>query len=182
MAWEYCVRWNMLRATPIDPLTEDEARARHRSGALYTAYSRNDDGAVSMAVEVRLENGFVGVWDFDRYRRPCWYRVLKQRDGRMFMGDTFLYEYGDSVEYLAMDRAEQVLHRHVEPDGNGFTIERRKGDPIGERTEISLKEGEALDYYWIQVPAFGEYDEASLVGIDPSEIEQALREAGYEGA
>ena len=87
MAWNYCDRWNVMLGKPIDPLTEDEARSRHEQGTLYTAYSLRDDGTIVTAVEVRLENGYVGVLDFDQYQRLWWHRSLTRIGDRMFLED-----------------------------------------------------------------------------------------------
>jgi hypothetical protein len=182
MAWSYCERWNKMLGKPIDPLTEEEARSRHDLGKLYVAYSRRDDGTVSTAVEVRLENGFVGIWNFDTYQRPAWRRVLMRHGDRMFMEDGYLYEYGDSTKLVTLNQAERFFHRHVDTDGTGYTVERRKGSTTEERTEISLKDDRTLDHYWTTAPAFGEYDEVTLAGIDPEELEQALRDSGLENS
>jgi len=176
MTWSYCERWNKMLAKPIAPLSEDAARARHERGELYTAFPTKEDGTVSIAVEVRLENGFVGIWDFDRHRRPSWRRILLQHGDRMFMEDATLYDYGDSTKLLTLNQAERIVHRHVEPDGTGFETRRRKGDPMVERTEISLKDGHSLDHYWTPIPVFGEYDAVTMADIDPNELEEALRE------
>ena len=176
MSWSYCERWNKKLAEPIAPLTEDEARARHGRGELYTAFSTREDGAVSLVVEVRLENGFVGIWDLDEYQRPRWRRVLLQHGDRMFMEDGILYDYGDSKKLLTISQADRILHRHVEPDGNGWETRHRKGGSTAERAEISLKEGRSLEHYWTPVPAFGAYDAVTMAGIDPNELEEALRE------
>lgn len=166
MTWQYAWQWNDLLDEPMDPLTEDEARARHESGELYTAYSLYEDGAISTAVEVRLENGYVGVLDFDRYSRLVWDRTLDQRGDRMFMEDAYSYDYGDSAEHLLRNQSQEFFHRHLEPDGTGYERRHVKGDPMEERTGISLKEGATLDHYWVPVPGFGDYDEVCLAGID----------------
>jgi hypothetical protein len=176
MSWSYCERWSKKLAEPMDPLTEDEARARHANGELYTAFSAGDEGAVSVVLEVRLENGFVGIWDLDRCRRPRWRRVLLRHGDRLFMEDGILYDYSDSDKLLTVSQADRILHRHVEPDGTGWQTRRRKGDSTVERAEISLKAGRVLQHYWTPIPEFGEYDAVTVAGIDPGELEQALRE------
>jgi hypothetical protein len=170
-----------MLAKPIDPLTEEEAKSRHDQGKLYTAFSRRADGSVSVVLEVRLENDFVGIWDLDQYQRPQMRRVLARYGDRMFLHDYYSYGYGDSTELLTVDEAEHFLHRRIDPDGDGYTVERRKGSEET-RSEISLKQGHTLDHYWTPVPAFGDYHQTCLVGIDPNELEQVLRDAGYEDA
>lgn len=175
MTWQYAWQWNELLDEPMDPLTEDEARARHERGELYTAYRLGEDGTISTAVEVRLENGYVGVWDFDRCGRQVWHRVLDRRGERMFLQDGYSYDYGDSTEHLLVSQAAGFFHRHLEPDGTGYQRRRVPGDPQEERTAISLKEGAALDEYWTAVPEFGQYAEVCTAGIDRREAEAIIQ-------
>ncbi len=170
MTWRYAWQWNDSLNKPMDPLTEAEARARHESGELYTAYSMGENNVISVAVEVRLETGYVGVWDFDRLGRRVWHRSLAQSGDRMFLSDSSIFDYGDSAKRLRRSQAERSFHRHLEPDGTGHERRRIKGDPMEQRTEISLKAGETLDEYWTAPPEFGEYGAVCATGVDLRDI------------
>lgn len=175
MTWQYAWQWNDTLSKPMDPLTEAEARERHENGELYTAWSVGRDGVISVAVEVRLETGYVGVWDFDPFGRRIWHRLLGRHGDRLFLSDSSIFEYGESTKRLRRSQAEKFFHRHVEPGGTGHERRRVKGDPMEERNDISLKAGESLDAYWTPVPEFGAYGELCLVGIDPRDLEDGTR-------
>jgi hypothetical protein len=175
VTWLYAWQWNDILNRPMDPLTEAEARQRHKHGELYTAYSVNQEGAISIAVEVRLESGYVGVWDFDKLGRRIWHRSLDRRGDRLFLSDSSTFEYGESIKRLRRSQAKKFFHRHLEPDGTGYERRRVKGDPMEERVDISLNPQEALAEYWVPVPDFGQYQGVCLAGINPQDLDKATR-------
>jgi hypothetical protein len=170
VTWQYAWQWNDVLNKPMDPLTEAEARARHERGELYTAYSMSENGTISVAVEVRFETGYVGVWDFDQLGRRFWHRSLARHGDRMFLSDSSIFDYGDSTKRLGRNQAERIFDRHLEPDGTGYERLRVKGDPLEQRTDISLKDGATLDEYWTAVPEYGEYGAVCAAGIDPRDV------------
>ena len=176
MTWQYAWQWNEVLCEPLDPLTKDEARERHERGELYTAYKLTEDGLPSIAVEVRLGNGYVGVWDFDAVGRQVWHRTLDRIGDRMFMASGTLYGYGDSSEYLLVGDAVKMTSRHVQPDGSGREVRVTEDDPEGTESTLSLKPGNTLDHYWTAIPGFGDYGDVTAVGIAPDDMAAVLGE------
>jgi hypothetical protein len=170
MTWKYAWQWNEVLCEPLDPLTEDEAHQRHNRGELYTAYKLTEDGLPSIAVEVRLENDYVGIWDFDALGRQVWHRTLDRFGDRMFMINGTLYGYGDSTEYLLVSDAATMTSRHIQPDGSGRELRVTEDDPEGTESILSLKPGNTLNHYWTEVPEFGEYGAVMSAGIDPRDL------------
>ncbi|MDF3141664.1 MULTISPECIES: hypothetical protein [unclassified Streptomyces] len=56
MIWTYCEQWSNLAETPMNPLTPEQAQARHASGELYTAVaSPAEQSAPALRVAMRLD-------------------------------------------------------------------------------------------------------------------------------
>src|SRR4051794_23963087 len=83
----YAERWSDLAGGPVDELDEDDARRRHDSGELYVAVLRDDDGAPSAYLEVRLEKGYAAVHFLDEEGRNHATYVFGREEGedRMFL-------------------------------------------------------------------------------------------------
>lgn len=173
--WRYAWQWDDLLREPVDPLTEEEARARHESGESYTAYHLDEDGVIDAAVEVRLGNGYVGIKSFDRYARLVCHQVLDQHGDGMFMRDASWYGYGDSTEHLVCDEAREFLHVSLKSDGAGREHrDAREGPDAG--WPASAAEGGSLDELWAPVPEFGDYMRVCLVGVDREHAAEVMRE------
>lgn len=179
MNWQYALRWNDLLGDPMDLLTEEEARARHEKGELYTAYRLGGDGVMDAAVEVCLASGYVGVRHFDEQGRLDWSRTLSRRGSRMFMEDATWYDYGDTTGHMLPGQAEGFYHVHLEPDGTGYEHHRVAGEPVREQV-IFLKDDAALAEFWAPVPGFGEYTEACLAGVEHQRAEEVRGECERE--
>jgi hypothetical protein len=99
----YCVRWNRVTRTPIEPLEESEAGRRHDAGELYTAVVWTGDH-VENYVEVRLETGYVSVKFLDEQRRLLLtYSFSVVEAGRMFLVETRIVDpddYANNEVYL----------------------------------------------------------------------------------
>lgn len=154
MILTYCEEWNNLTESPMNPLTSDQALARHVAGQLYTAVAFRDGHSVpALRVEMRLETGYSSVIFMDEYGRDTLDYTFTLINGSLFLETATSYEYGDSQErggYADADRVESyefttdgVIRRTVEVDGDESKESRDGVDVAGN---------------WEPVPEFGAYD------------------------
>ena len=110
MIWTYCEQWNNLTEAPIEPLTPEQAQARHISGGLYTAVaSPAEQSAPALRVEVRLETGYASVIFMDEFGRDILDYTFTLISGSFFLETATSHDYGDSRErggYVDADRTE----------------------------------------------------------------------------
>jgi hypothetical protein len=157
MIWTYCEQWNNLAETPMNPLTPEQAQARHVSGELYTAVaSPAEQSAPTLRVEMRLETGYASVIFMDEYGRDTLDYTFTLTNGSFFLETAISYTYGNSEErggYADADHTETyeftidgVIQRAVEEEGSE-SKESRHGVDVSSN--------------WEPIPAFGAY--ASLI-------------------
>lgn len=157
MNWTYCEQWNNLTETPLDPLTPEQAQARHVSSELYTAVaSPTGQSTPTLRVEMRLETGYASVVFMDEYGRDTLEYTFTLINGSFFLETATSNSYGSSQErggYAEADRTETyefttdgVIQRTVEEEG-GESQESRHGVDVSSN--------------WEPIPAFGAY--ASLI-------------------
>ncbi|MGF0173177.1 hypothetical protein ACQF36_22545 [Streptomyces sp. Marseille-Q5077] len=154
MIWTYCEQWNNLTEEPMNPLTPEQAQARHTSGELYTAVaSPTEQSAPALRVEMRLETGYASVIFMDEHGRDSLDYTFTCINGSLFLETATSYDYGDSQErggYADAERMESyeftidgIIQRTVEVDGDE-SRESRHGIDVASN--------------WEPVPNFGAYD------------------------
>ncbi|MER6385327.1 hypothetical protein [Streptomyces sp. NPDC001250] len=154
MIWTYCEQWNNLTETPMNPLTSDQAQARHTSGQLYTAVASPDEHSVAtLRVEMRLETGYTSVIFMDEHGRDSLDYTFTLINGSLFLETATSYDYGDSQERGGYADAERVESYEFTTDG----IIRRTVEVDGEESKES-RHGIDVTRNWESVPSFGAYD------------------------
>ncbi|MGW3171794.1 hypothetical protein [Streptomyces sp. NPDC001153] len=153
MMWTYCEQWNNLTERPMNPLTLDQAQARHTADQLYTAVASLDEhSAATLRVEMRLETGYTSVIFMDEHGRESLDYTFTLINGSLFLETATSYDYGDSQERGGYADAERV-------ESYGFTIDgiiRRIVEVDGEESEES-RHGIDVTSNWESVPNFGAY-------------------------
>lgn len=154
MIWTYCEQWNNLTETPMNPLTPEQAQARHASGHLYTAAASPDEhSAPALRVELRLETGYSSVIFMDEYGRDSLDYTFTLINGSLFLETATSYNYGDSQERGGYADAERMESYEFTADG----IIRRTVEVDGEESRES-RNGVDVTGNWEPVPNFGAYD------------------------
>ncbi|MFI2204698.1 hypothetical protein ACH47Z_28700 [Streptomyces sp. NPDC020192] len=154
MIWTYCEQWNNLTETPMNPMTAEQAHARHASGQLYTAVASADEhSAATLRVEMRLETGYTSVIFMDEHGRDSLDYTFTLIDDSLFLETATSYDYGDSQERGGYADAERMETFEFTTDG----IIRRTVEVDGEESKES-RHGIDVASNWEPVPAFGAYD------------------------
>jgi hypothetical protein len=146
----YGVHWNGHLGRLGQTIPEDEARALHDAGKLYTAVL-GDQERPSAVVEVRLEASFVGVRFLDEQRRTYLDYAFGSADGR----DDALFLRQAIEHTLAADGNVVRSAMHVfREDGTVEIEEKDYRAGVAERSTSRHDPSRSLE----PVPAFGEYD------------------------
>ncbi|MGW2998695.1 hypothetical protein [Streptomyces sp. NPDC001155] len=154
MIWTYCEQWNNLTETPMNPLTPDQAQARHASGQLYTAVASPDEhSAATLRVEMRLETGYTSVIFMDEHGRDSLDYTFTLINGSLFLETATSYDYGESQERGGYADADRMESYEFTTDG----IIRRTVEVDGEESKES-RHGIDVTSNWESVPNFGGYD------------------------
>jgi hypothetical protein len=150
----YCERWNYARGRPLGPLTEEQARARHDAGELYTAVL-GDPERPDAIVEVRLDSGYVRVaWLDDRGLETMAYTFAGERkEGRLFLQEVRLAQHDDDREVMFVDATR------FHPDGRWTAA---KTDLASGET-LTAEGTTDVEANWEPVPPFGDYASAARV-------------------
>ncbi|WP_343997563.1 hypothetical protein [Streptomyces thermocarboxydovorans] len=144
----------------MEPLTPEQARARHASGEQYTAVASPKEGAApEVRVEMQLEDGYVVVVFMDEYGRDAIVYEFTLIDGSLFLESASVYGYGSSQERGGYADAESVETYEFTTEG----VVQRMVEEGGEGTTES-RYGIDVSKNWEPVPEFGEY--ASLIRRD----------------
>ena len=154
MRWTYCDRWNDLMEEPIDPLKESEARRRHETGDLYTVVGE-EDSKTKLLVEVRLENGYVGVKFLDNLGRNELIFNFKNFDNRLFLRKVISYDYGESQERGGYADPVVIETFTYKPDG---TMRREINKTRQKQIEVADYRSIDVHIHWEPVPSFGNYE------------------------
>jgi hypothetical protein len=148
----YCRRWNFNRNRPIDPYTEDEARARHEAGEEYCAVL-GDPEAPDRVVEV-VHPKAVKVWFFDPQQRQSLNYVFRSTGGDgMFLREMGRWQYPDDAA-RQLNEASRIENLRYDEDGTVHHNVRDKA--AGENTSTSYRDVDVSNHTEA-VPAFGEY-------------------------
>jgi hypothetical protein len=154
MIWTYCEQWNNLTETPMNPLTPEQARARHASGQLYTAVAAPDEHSVpALRVEMRLETGYSSVIFMDEYGRDALDYTFTLINGSLFLETATSYDYGDAQERGGYADANRMESYEFTTDG----VMRRTVEVDGEESRES-RDGIDVASNWEPVPDFGAYE------------------------
>ncbi|MEV0635210.1 hypothetical protein AB0I77_09640 [Streptomyces sp. NPDC050619] len=154
MMWTYCEQWNNLTETPMDPLTPEQAQARHASGQLYTAVAHAaQNSAPALRVGIRLETGYASVIFMDEYGRDTLDYTFTLINGSLFLETAASYTYGDSQERGGYADADRTETYEFTPDGvMQRTVEADDEESKESRHSVDVSSN------WEPVPSFGAYD------------------------
>jgi hypothetical protein len=151
VALTYCERWNTKQKTPIFPMSEDEARARHDNGELYTVVL--GDHAAPQLVELNLKEGYVGVRWLEAHGKDALRYAFRRNDDRLFLTEVALNTVSDEGKVV---QAESTL---IKPDG---TVEVSLFDNVNRTVKTAEPaSGKDVTAMWEDVPSFGDYTSIS---------------------
>jgi hypothetical protein len=143
----YCERWNNKQRTPIFALSEDDARARHDSGDLYTAVLGDDE--TPTVVEVFLTDGYVGVRWLEPHGRDAMRYAFRRTEDRLFLSEVTINTV--SVQGKVVE-AESTL---ITPDGSVAVSRFDNVNRTVSAAEPTL--GNDVTAMWEDIPRFGDY-------------------------
>jgi hypothetical protein len=143
----YCERWNNKQKTPIFGMSEDEARARHSGGELYTAVL--GDPETPTVVEVFLNEGYVGVRWLEPHGKDAMRYAFRRNEDRLFLSEVAFNTV--SAEGKVVE-AESTL---IKPDG---TVEVSVFDNVNRTVKTAEPtSGNDVSAMWEDIPQFGDY-------------------------
>jgi hypothetical protein len=149
----YSRRWNFRRNRPIDPLTEDEARALDASGELYTAVL-GDPAAPDQVIEVTRGNGHLGTVFFDKnQRQSVLFTFSRADDGKLFLREITRWQYPDD-DARTISEATTIEKVGYEPDG---IVHREVRDRAANQVTRTDYRDVNLDINWEPEPEFGDW-------------------------
>jgi hypothetical protein len=153
----YCYDWNRQLQQPRDVYTEDEARARHDAGQLYSQLTFDDNDVLRRKVRLRLEAQSARVDHRDeRGRTTLSYGFYGIEDGRIFLNEVFISAYADDGA-----KAFATTSYRFSRDGTLVINEGLPGQGTPARNRrTKLKD---LSILWEPVPAFGDYESIARV-------------------
>jgi hypothetical protein len=148
VAITYCERWSGKQKAPIVPLIEDEARARHEHGELYTAVL--GDHEMPKLVEVSFNEGYIGVRWLEAHGKDVLRYAFRPQEDRWFLTEV-------SVNTVSAEgrvaKSESTLFK---PDGSAqLTIVDNANGVVEVRDPTT---GNDLSALWEDTPEFGDYD------------------------
>jgi hypothetical protein len=147
----FCERWNNKQKEPILPLSEDEARARHDSGELYTVVL--GDHETPTVVEVFLREGYVGVRWLEPHGKDAMRYAFRRIEDRLFLSEVAINSVNAEGTVVA---AESTL---IKADG---TIEVSLFDNVNRTVKTAEpKSSKDVTAMWEDIPQFGDY--ASII-------------------
>jgi len=154
MQVSYCRRWNFLLDRPIDPLTEEGARAADAAGELYTVVLGDPTGPEKI-IEVVWEDNHVGVVFFDRLQRQSLhYSFTRVDDKTMFLHAITNWQYPDDTA-KTIDESSWI--EHIEYHQDGIVEHEVRDEQAGEIHTKKVRDVK-LDINWEPVPTFGDWE------------------------
>jgi hypothetical protein len=150
----YCVTWSSDQMAPVESLSEDEARARHDAGELYTAVLSDGPESPPRLVERRADGVHIARFIEQRGRDEMIY-AFEPMDGRLFLVEASINTINDAGKALTTD---MTVFR---PDG---IVEARIRDHVAKSSKST---GDIPDrdvsMCWEDIPAFGDYDSITRI-------------------
>lgn len=154
MIWTYCETWNNLTEEPMNPLTAEDAYARHVSGQLYNAVASSPgQPSPELRVGIRLETGYAAVTFMDEYGRDTLSYTFTLLNGWLFLETANTYGYGDSEERGGYADADYTESYDFTPNGVMEQTIESDGDESRES-----RNGIDVTSNWEPIPEFGAYD------------------------
>jgi hypothetical protein len=143
----YCERWNNKQNKPIFWMSEDEARARHDSGELYTAVL--GDNETPTVVEVFLKEGYVGVRWLETHGKDAMRYAFRRIEDRLFLSEVAINTVSTEGKVV---EAESTL---TKPDG---TVEMSLFDNVNRTVKTAEPQtSKDVTAMWEDIPQFGDY-------------------------
>lgn len=153
MTISYCVEWNNLLHQPIDPLTVEQARARHDAGEQYTAVI-DRDGQPRHVVTLHLNRDSVHVERLGDHGQPVDVLIFRREaDGRLFCSQAIHYHY-DIPDPTYADEPARTEGAVFKKDGTMWVRLHERG---ADEDEL-LKGPTDLTANWEEDWGFGHYD------------------------
>ncbi|GAA3232806.1 hypothetical protein ACFO1B_21220 [Dactylosporangium siamense] len=154
MTVSYCRRWNSLLHAPIEPMSEDEARALDAAGTLYCAVV-GGPGQVDAVVEVVRGSGYFGVYFFDTHeRQKTKFDFGRRPEGGLFLNTVIAWQYPDDRPRRQLNEASRIDEVQYKPEGTVRHIVRDKA--ADEKTTTDFRDV-PLDINHEPEPAFGDW-------------------------
>jgi hypothetical protein len=158
--------WNHQTGVPIAGhrwFSEAEARERYRKSLVIAVDAANmGDDEVPRPRWLVAVGGRAKVRFLDEHRNT-WRRVNYDLvDGRFFRQETSDYLYPTDDRHYGPDEALLRVDAQAEPDGTGAVT---VVDRVAKQKSITEFEGIDVSSFWLDVPAFGEWDQLT----DPGE-------------
>ncbi|WP_433213856.1 hypothetical protein ACQP00_02840 [Dactylosporangium sp. CS-047395] len=161
MTVSYCRRWNTLLHAPIEPMTEEEARAADAAGTLYCAVVGGPH-EVDAVVEVVRGHGYFGVYFFDAHeRQKTKFEFSRRPGGGLFLKAVIAWQYPDDQPRRQINESSRIDEVQYQPDGVVRHIVR---DKIADEKTTTDFQDVPLDINGEPEPAFGDW--ASIARFD----------------
>lgn len=160
MAVTYADSWHYRRRRPLRPVDEDEARARHERGAVYTAVLTGEDGRPTAFVQLQEASGHASVTFLDERGRTYLVYSFRRPEGadRLFLDRSSHVTYREGGE--RDDEVAQEVTSQYDPDGHvRDVVKDHLAQTAQEREQV-----EDVTRNWEPVPAFGDY--ASIARVE----------------
>ena len=169
---EYGERWSPGTKRVYNPITEAEARARHRPGSYYCAHVKLADGTAYTATVSYQAGWGVQIAHLDPIGRVEKHLIYSEREGRMFLEQTMRWWLRpETTGFKTKVDITRVEHCIFKPDGKYYL---RKTDYSAvPETSVETESYCTLEDNWVdQMPEFGNYEaytrfERKIVEIPP---------------
>ncbi len=152
MQINYCTQWSRHNNRPVDSLTEEQARAAHEEGKLYTVLVGDRLHPYCFLEFTAFRS--VGVEFLDTALRTYLdYSFQEKRRNELFISMSRRLEFPNDV-----DLADRATVLYFKTDGQ-LKIERFKSNPDGIGSKLVDEESSLVDvtYNWERYPRFGDY-------------------------
>ena len=151
MSTDYCESWFYGKAVAIGLLTEQQARARHKSGKPYTALMSN---STTPSVVIEVDPKLVSVTYLDGGFREVEQYEFEPAGGKGLFLTTILVRVLKHVSPSRDNEAIRDTHVFYEPSGLMTISERDYVSGAIEVSELTVE----LALNWKAFPGFGCYD------------------------
>jgi len=162
--YEYCREWDTASRTPLEPLSEMEARQRFEGQVpepdhwFSVAALRDDsrpDSVPDFTLEVLPHAEFVNVAFLDEFASERFNYGLTRIDDRLFMSHVTEHRYPDDGRHHGLHEATFVEEFLFRPDGY---VKRVVMDESDSMTHASEYRDVDVAQHWQEVPGFGDWE------------------------